>query len=99
MNQLCLVLETGERKTAEIDIVSINERAGEILFGECKWRDKADARKILAELKEKAKLVQWKNQTRKEHYSIFAKSFKERLHNNGTSYVDDCSADCADYHS
>lgn len=71
--------ETGERKTAEIDIVSINEQTKEILFAECKWQDGVDADKILHDLKEKAKLVRWNDETRKEHYAIFAKSFKKRL--------------------
>ncbi len=72
-------LETNERKTAEIDIVSINEQTKEILFAECKWQDKVNARKILAELREKAKFVQWNNDERKEHYVIFAKSFQEKI--------------------
>ena len=68
-----------ERKTAEIDIVSINEQTKEVLFVECKWQSKADAGKIFAKLKEKAKFVQWNNGTRKEHYAIFAKSFKRKI--------------------
>ncbi len=72
-------METNERKTAEIDIISINEQTKEILFCECKWQDDVDARKILAGLKEKAKFVQWNNDVRKEHYTIFAKSFKEMI--------------------
>ncbi len=66
-------------KDREIDIVALNEKTKEILFCECKWQDKADAKKILAELKEKAKFVDWNNDKRKEHYAIFAKSFKERF--------------------
>lgn len=71
--------ETGERKTAEIDIVSINEQTKEILFAECKWQNNADAKKILAGLKEKAKIVQWNSKARKEHYAIFAKSFRKNV--------------------
>lgn len=63
----------------EIDIVALNEKTKEILFGECKWQDKVDTAKILHELKEKAKHVEWNNETRKEHYAIFAKSFKEKI--------------------
>ncbi|MBU4300015.1 ATP-binding protein [archaeon] len=68
-----------ERKIAEIDIVALNEQTKEILFCECKWQDNVDAKKILAELKEKTKFVQWNNEKRKEHYAIFAKSFKEKI--------------------
>lgn len=71
--------ETDERKAAEIDIVSVNEQAKEILFCECKWQDNVDAKKILAELKGKAKYVDWNNDKRKECYAIFARSFKERI--------------------
>lgn len=63
----------------EIDIVAANEKTEEILFAECKWSEKVNAKKILSELKEKAKSVQWKNEMRIERYAIFAKSFREKL--------------------
>lgn len=66
-------------KDKEIDVVALNERAKEILFVECKWRDKVDVEKALHELKEKAGFVGWKKKERKEYYAIFAKSFKERI--------------------
>jgi hypothetical protein len=34
---------------------------------------------VLDELKEKAEHAQWHNDERKEHYAIFAKSFKKRV--------------------
>ncbi|MBU4245692.1 MAG: ATP-binding protein [Nanoarchaeota archaeon] len=73
----------GTRKEIEIDIVALNESAKEILFAECKWQDKVDAKRILAELKEKARYVQWNNDDRKEHYAVFAKSFKEKFKEQG----------------
>ncbi len=69
----------GDRKVAEIDLVSINEQSSEILFAECKWQDKVDAKKILAELKGKVHYVEWHKDKRKERYAIFAKSFKEKI--------------------
>lgn len=63
----------------EIDIAALNEQTNDILFCECKWQDNINAEKILAELKEKAKYVEWNNDNRKEHYAIFAKSFKKRI--------------------
>ena len=69
----------GNRKVAEIDIVSINEQTKEILFAECKWQDRVDAKKILAQLKEKVQYVEWHKDNRKERYAIFAKSFKEKI--------------------
>jgi len=66
-------------KDKEIDIVALNDNTKEILFCECKWKNKVNAEKVLAELKEKAQHVQWNNQKRKEHYAIFAKSFKKKI--------------------
>lgn len=65
------------RKTAEIDIVGINDK--EIMFCECKWQENVDAEKIYNELKEKSKLVNWNNEKKTEHYIIFAKSFKNKI--------------------
>lgn len=62
----------------EIDIVGINEREKEILFAECKWSDNVDAEKLLQKLKEKAEMVKWNNENRKEYYAIFAKKFKKK---------------------
>ncbi|MBS3108429.1 ATP-binding protein [Candidatus Woesearchaeota archaeon] len=66
-------------KDKEIDIVALNEDTKEIMFCECKWQDNVDAGKILNELKEKAKFVDWHNGNRKERYAIFAKSFKKAI--------------------
>lgn len=62
----------------EIDICAFNEKSKEILFGECKWQEKADVPSILKELQQKAGYVQWHNPERKEYYAIFAKSFKTK---------------------
>lgn len=67
-----------DKNQYEIDICAINEKTKEILFGECKWEDKVNVSKVLFELKEKAKYVQWNNDKREEYYVIFAKSFKDR---------------------
>lgn len=66
-------------KDAEIDIVALNEDTKEIMFCECKWKENADAKRIIRELKEKSKLVEWNNEKRKEYYAIFAKSFSEKI--------------------
>lgn len=63
----------------EIDIVALNNTTHEILFCECKWQEKVNAKKIMNELKEKAKHVQWHNEKRKDHYAIFAKSFTKKI--------------------
>ncbi|MEW6062919.1 MAG: ATP-binding protein [Nanoarchaeota archaeon] len=68
-----------KRNEIEIDLIALNENTKEITFCECKWRDKVDAKKILNELKEKVKFVNWNNKNRKEKYCIFAKSFKEKI--------------------
>ncbi len=63
----------------EIDIVALNDKTKQILFCECKWQNKVSAVKILSELKEKAKYVQWNNDKREEYYAVFAKSFKKKF--------------------
>ncbi|MBM3304232.1 MAG: ATP-binding protein [Candidatus Aenigmarchaeota archaeon] len=62
----------------EIDIVGLNDKTGEALFVECKWKDNVNAAAVLADLKEKAVHVAWRNGRRKEKYCIIAKSFSKR---------------------
>lgn len=69
--------ENNQRKEVEIDIVALNEQTREILFAECKWKEKVNAQKVLVELKEKAKYVKWPS--KKQYYAIFAKSFKRKI--------------------
>ena len=66
-------------KDKEIDLVALNERTKKILFGECKWKDRVNPKKILEELVEKAQYVQWHNKERKESFAIFAKSFSKKI--------------------
>jgi AAA+ ATPase superfamily predicted ATPase len=73
-------------KDKEIDIVALNDQTKEILFAECKWQDKVDARKVLGNLMEKTKDV--KLLKRKEIYAIFAKSFKEKFKEPGVLLFD-----------
>ncbi|HJH28483.1 MAG TPA: ATP-binding protein [Methanosarcinaceae archaeon] len=62
-------------KDTEIDIVGLNEVTGDIHFVECKWKDMSerDALKVLNKLQVKSDLVQWNNDTRKEHFVLVAK--------------------------
>jgi len=66
-------------KDKEIDIVALNEKTKEVLFAECKWKDRVNASKIAKELAEKAEQVQWHNRERKESFAIFAKSFSKKI--------------------
>ncbi len=65
-------------KDREIDIVALNEQKKEILFAECKWKEEVNAERVFKELKEKAGYVQWNDGRRKEHYAIFARSFRNK---------------------
>lgn len=67
------------KNTYEIDILGLNEKKKEILFGECKWQDKVNALKILKELEEKTKFVNWNKEDRKEVLVVFAKSFSKKV--------------------
>ncbi len=67
------------REVYEIDILALNDQTKEILFAECKWQEKVNAKKICKELAEKAQYVQWHNAKRKESFAIFAKSFSKKI--------------------
>jgi len=66
-------------KDKEIDIIALNDQTKEILFCECKWKDKVNAEKISKELLKKANYVNWYPSERKEYLAIFAKSFKKKI--------------------
>lgn len=73
------------RKGDEIDAVAVNEKFKEILFCECKWRNRKVDWDIVEELKQKVQLVDWYNEVRKERFLIvsksgFTKSCLERMH-------------------
>ncbi len=76
-----------ERKEIEIDIIALEENKKEIYFFECKWKElkENDANKIIKDLKEKAKYVEWFNEERNEMYGIFGKRIegKENLRKEG----------------
>jgi AAA+ ATPase superfamily predicted ATPase len=71
----------------EIDIVALNETAKEIVFVECKWHSLShkEAEKVLFDLQEKSKHVDWNIGKRKEYFAIFAKKIegKETLRKSG----------------
>lgn len=73
--------ENEKRKEIEIDIVALNEETKDILFCECKWRDKVDAEKIFEDLKKKTSFVNWNNEKRKDYYAVIAKNFSKRTEN------------------
>ncbi len=58
----------------EIDVVALNEKSRDILFGECKWSSEKVGINAYNELKRKSRLVQWHNDDRHEHFAIFGKS-------------------------
>jgi len=69
----------GVRKEIEIDIVALNDQTKEILFAECKWSEKVNAKNICKELKEKSRYVPWNHDRRRESFAIFAKSFSRKI--------------------
>ncbi|PKK86516.1 MAG: hypothetical protein CVT48_00845 [Thermoplasmata archaeon HGW-Thermoplasmata-1] len=73
----------GARTNTDIDVISLRESQAEAAFFECKWSeiDEERARKILIDLRERAKAVEWLSGKRKETYGIFAKgiSGKDKL--------------------
>ncbi len=62
------------RRGDEIDIVALNEKKKEILFGEVKWRNRPIGCSIIDEVMEKKDLVKWHNEDRKEKFLVVSKS-------------------------
>lgn len=65
-------------KDKEIDLVVLNSDSKEIAFFEVKWSElnAMTSRKILKDLEEKSRFVNWNNEERKEFYGIIAKKIK-----------------------
>ena len=68
------------QKSEEIDVVGLNEKENTVLFGECKWSKNRVDIKLLDDLIQKSKYVDWKIGKRKERFILFSKSgFTEKL--------------------
>lgn len=61
-------------KESEIDIVGLNEKKKQIIFGECKWSSKPVGTNVLLDLRKKTSNVQWELGKRKESFILFSKS-------------------------
>ncbi len=61
-------------KEEEIDIIGVNKKTQEIIFGECKWSDNLVDKPVFYDLKRKSVEVKWNNEQRKEYFIIFSKS-------------------------
>lgn len=76
----------------EIDLVAMNEGSKEILFVECKWQTLSgkNSRKVLRDLKDRSKFVQWHIGERKEYFAVVAKKIenKAELKENGAIAFD-----------
>lgn len=58
----------------EIDIVGLNNKTKQIIFGECKWSKNLVGTDVYYDLKRKAIQVNWNKEDRKEYYILFSKS-------------------------
>ena len=61
-------------KNEEIDVVTLNEEANKILFGEVKWSNRTVGVNIYQDLKRKSKEVIWGKDGKKEYYALFSRS-------------------------
>ncbi len=68
------------QKEEEIDVVGLNENKKHIIYLECKWSNLSynQSLKLLKKLKEKADLVQWLNDKRKEYYGLAARKIENK---------------------
>ena len=64
----------------EIDLVALNKETKQIGFFECKWKDlkEKQAMKILDELKEKSKFVEWNLDNRQEFFGLIGKKIENK---------------------
>jgi len=61
------------RKGEEIDFVALNERTGEIVFGEIKWKERQMGNEIIEQFLDKKDRIEWKKGNRKEYFMFFSK--------------------------
>jgi AAA+ ATPase superfamily predicted ATPase len=61
-------------KSAEIDLLAIDEESKTVYFGECKWTRKKVGEDIYKELIEKSKFVDWQRDHRKNRFILFSRS-------------------------
>ncbi len=76
-------------KGEEIDIVALNEKRHEIIFMECKWGSlgKRDVKRIISELKRKAKLVKWNEGDRLERFGVFGRKISSKDELRGLGHI------------
>lgn len=53
--------------------MALNEKTGEILFGEIKWTERMAGTEVIEELLEKKELVEWRKGRRREYFMLFSK--------------------------
>lgn len=78
----------GIRQKIEIDLIALNQKTSKAFFIECKWKDKVNAEKLLEELREKSKFMDWRKNKREEYFCIIAKSFKKKIKEKNTILFD-----------
>ena len=61
-------------RNEEIDLIALNSKTNEILFGEVKWSNKPVGTNIYEDLKKKSQRVEWGKKKRKEYFALFSKS-------------------------
>lgn len=61
-------------KNDEIDLVAVNSKTNEILFGEVKWSRKPVGINVYKTLKKNTEKVDWGKENRKEYFALFSKS-------------------------
>ncbi len=61
-------------KDNEIDLVAFNEGSRDIMFVECKWKNRKIGVDVIEKLINKVKYVDWKNNDRHEYFCIISKN-------------------------
>ena len=61
-------------RNEDIDLIALNSKTNEILFGEVKWSNKPVGTNIYEDLKKKSQRVEWGRKNRKEYFALFSKT-------------------------
>ena len=67
-------------KNKEIDLIALNNKTKQIAFFEAKWKNlkEKEVKRIIEELKEKSKFVDWNLDKRKEFFGVIGKKIENK---------------------
>lgn len=76
-------------KDEEIDLIALDDTTNDVFFFECKWKElkETTARKILENLKMKSKLVNWRQDSRRDYFGLIARQIENKYKLKADGYL------------